>query len=357
LEEAALRLLEEALPGCRIEPNVFYTPDDGDRTECDGLVMFDRFLILVEAKGASLSPQALRGDTARLIADVEVAIGSAWDQVDRAHRYVRSADEVTFEDEQGLERLKLRSSDFDTILAVNPTLHPFPMVAGSFAGLAALGLDRGSAPPWSVFINDLRIAQETFRGPVETLGYMLWRSELVANPGLTVEDEVDLLGTFLLRDRVHDLLRRPNARAIVMGSSNDFDQYYSWELGDGPRHERPRMFQKPLSRAFLTRMNQQRPEGWVRASIASLFLNLRELAFVCVEVPRTVPQLGRGQVVSGAIEECTLTCFGEGLDLSELLEEPVDTRFAVYAGAGGTGPRIVWATDGGPDAYGDRAGG
>jgi hypothetical protein len=149
----------------------------------------------------------------------------------------------------------------------------------------ALGLFAAGEMPWSVFINDLRIIAETVRYPAEFFHYLEWRSRLPLGERVTAVEELDLFGSFLLREQIQEILSDGKS-SLHLQSGVDFDSYYLSEQGDGPPAERPRMFSIPLIDRYLERLSRQRPPGWVGATGVVLDLSLQQLAALDVATPR-----------------------------------------------------------------------
>ncbi len=349
LEGLALRYLKEALPSSEAHANLYYPdPVTGTRTELDGLVAFDRRLLLIEAKTSGLSTPSLRGDVARLRADLRDSAEAAWLQSARARDYVLSSEGVTFEDEDGSIILTVRRTDLDRIYLINVTLDSLLEHAIHLPKLRELGLFKGEDLPWMVFINDLRIVSETVTNPAEFFAYLDWRNRLPLGDRVIAVDEIDLFGTFLLRSRVHDLLENEKSRIQVVGSSTDFDAFYLGETGDGPKTERPRMFHTSLSRSFMEMLRQERPPGWIDAGRTCLFLTLEELAFVDMRLTKLVRQVAAGEVLWETVGACSVLALGDGLswkDVHDQLPTELKGRYIVFGQQGPRGPRIMWAIE------------
>jgi hypothetical protein len=88
VDSATVSLLSKLLGTSNSATNVFYTDRDGVRYEMDGIVQFDRIVILIERKGAPLKISSRRGDTARLRAQLNDLIGGAWEQLERDKTYI-----------------------------------------------------------------------------------------------------------------------------------------------------------------------------------------------------------------------------------------------------------------------------
>jgi hypothetical protein len=348
VERLGIEHVAKMLPGCSQYQSLYYPNASGDRTECDGLVVFGDQVFVVEAKGSRLSQQAVRGDTQRLKADIRRGIREAFDQALRVRTYIESHVDAPFYDDAGSEVVEIRSGDVSDIHILNPTLHAYPFVSVALSGLRRQGLFNQETSPLSIFVNDLRIMSETIRNPIELLAFLRWRRELPLGEQVFADDELDIFSTFLLRDRLTDLLEEESVVSLG-NASTDFDNFYLGELGSGPRSQRPRMFHTRASRSFCERLAQRRPNGWIDAGSAVLFLTLRELAFVDARLAVMVGGARRGEAVWQKMDKCCLVGLGDGLvwedAYRDLPEAAASSRFVVFGEKGPRGPRIAWALD------------
>jgi hypothetical protein len=277
LDRLAVDYLTTLLPGSEGFTHLHY-----DDAELDGLVIFEKTAFVVEGKGSALSVQAQRGDLVRLASDLGHAVEDAWVQGARAREYLLQDGDATFLDERGSELLRLAQGSIEEVVIVNPTLHQLAGHAPQLPRMRSLGLFPADEFPWSVFINDLRVISETADNAAVFLHYLVWRARLPLGERITVMDELDLWGSYLLCERFA-ALADDQGHQIVGNSSTDFDAYYAGVTGEGPKQARPRKFlEKPVT-GFVDRMASERPAGWREAAGACLDLSIPELAFVVGE--------------------------------------------------------------------------
>lgn len=342
LDRLAVDYLKALLPGSEGFTNLLY-----DDAELDGLVIFERTAFVVEGKGSALSVQAQRGDVARLGSDLGCAVEDAWVQGARARGYLRREEDAVFLGERGTEVLRIAAGAVDEIIIVNPTLHELAGHAPQLPRLRSLGLFPEGEFPWSVFINDLRVISETADNAAVFLHYLTWRARLPLGERVTVMDELDLWGSYLLCERFGSLAGE--GHQIVGNSSTDFDSYYAGVVGDGPKQRKPRKFLQEPVKGFVHRMARERPAGWRDAAGACLDLSIPELAFVIGEARRVWKQAN----ATGApdITDCgrvRLIGVPRGHDLPEVIvdteELESETTFHIYVrGSKARRGEIAWA--------------
>jgi hypothetical protein len=343
LDRLAVEYLEALLPGSNGFTNLSY-----EDSELDGLVLFERTAFVVEGKGSALSVQAQRGDIRRLASDIRDAVEDAWNQGARARDYLRSGEDAVFCDERGTEVLRIPAGSIDEIFIVNPTLHQLAGHASQLPRLKALGLFPDGEFPWSIFINDLRVIAETADNAAVFLHYLSWRARLPLGGRISVSDELDLWGSYLLCERFGTLAGE--GHAVVGNSSTDFDAYYAGIVGDGPERPKPGKFLEEPVRGFIERMARERPAGWREASAACLELSIPELALVVGKARRIWKEANAADAPS--VLECgrvLLVGVPRSHDLAEVIgsteQRESGATFHIYVkGSKAKGGELVWAT-------------
>jgi hypothetical protein len=342
LDRLAVQYLLVALPGGRGFTNLFY-----ESGELDGLVLFDRVALVVEGKGFGLSPQARRGDMARLRGDLAEAVEEAWEQGARARDYLRVEGDSVFVNADGSEVLRIPRGSIDTIFIVNPTLYELGGHATQLPALRALGLFEEGEYPWSVFVNDLRVISETSSNPAVFLHYFTWRARLPLGDRLIAMDEIDIWSSYLLGERFGNLA--DDGMMQVGTSTTDFDDYYAGLAGTGPKTAKPEKLLPPTcAKRFVEKMARDRPRGWLSASGVLLDLSLPELAALDIKGQ----QLCKRANVTRSV--CTLTCgrfrllaLPRGGKLRNAASEgrtPTEATFNIYLrGTAGKHMEILWA--------------
>lgn len=341
LDRLAVGYLGRLLPGAATYSNLHY-----EGTELDGLVLFDRTALVVEGKGSGISVQGQRGDTARLLRDIQNAVEDAWRQGSRAREYLLRTGDAVFTDEHGVEILRIPSGGVRDVIIVNPTLHELAGFAQQLPRLRALGLFSAGEYPWSVFINDLRVIAETCENAAVFLHYLVWRNRLPLGDRITVTDEIDLWASYLFCERFTGL--QGGGRMIIGNPSTDFDAYYDGLAGRGPKREPPRKFLPESVRAFVSRLAVARPPGWREATGVCLDLSIPELAFVDAKLREVASEAAVAGPVSLVAGRVLLLGLPGRVNASEglMLYDPGegDPTFAVACRLGSVGePEIAWA--------------
>jgi hypothetical protein len=285
LDHLSVDILCGALPGACGYKNLHYLTrkDSKDWSpELDGLVLFDRYVIVIEGKGTRLSNLTATsgsgssdsGAIERKLHKLEKAV----EQANKVRSYLTSEGVAPFFDERGKLVLEVDPKASDDVFVVTPT---FQRRIGRRTNLPQLEVHRNAAFPFAVSVQDLRIMCETVSNPAELLHYMRWRSRIAENPRLLVMDELDMFLSYFYREQFHRalLLYPPEDSLIVEDKSGDFDDYYHGTA------DQPEMVYAPIVREFVERVSRTRPRGWLDAAGTCLDLSEAELAMFRTHEP------------------------------------------------------------------------
>src|SRR5690606_36391718 len=147
--------------------------------------------------------------------------------------------------------------------------------------LKELGLFTDHDPPWSVFLNDLRVVVDLCRNPAEFLHYMVWRSRLPLGERVIAMDELDVFGAYVLSEGALERLDdEPDLVVYLARYTTDIDDYCLWRPEFGPRPAKPRKFSVPIVERFIDMQATERPPGWLDSCGAALDLTIQNLAAV-----------------------------------------------------------------------------
>lgn len=234
VEAEALRLLTAILAGGSSFRNLYYTMPDAQgipvQYEVDGLILYDEVLIVVEAKGGSVSAAARRGAPS-LEEDLKELLGRAHEQATRATKYLRTTDEAVFRTADG-EVLVLNLGDFSRVIEVAVTLDPISAFAANWAGLIESQTSGFPEIRWSVELLHLRIIAEVIDFGPQFVHYLDCLSRVP--PGvLDFNDVLDTLGRYFTNGLNFDFeLSHPTAGIRLLTHTGAFDDYFLYEMGE-----------------------------------------------------------------------------------------------------------------------------
>lgn len=271
VELTAVDLIAGMLPGCTKHLNLNYDCVVGGqqiRTELDGLIQYDDYLLIIEVKASGLGDAARRGAPQSIVSDLEASLDKAYQQASRVLTLVRSTPEVPFFDERGTEVLRLRFSDYRKTFLISVTRDHFGALATRLHVIRKLGLIQGVEWPWATNLHDLRVFAEIINHPTLFLHYLIRRAETHSYPALATSDELDLLMHFLtsgLYFRDDDQVKT-SSMVTPLGFTDELDAYYA-ASADGKKAIKP---QYPLPKRLeelITKLEAKRPKHFATACL------------------------------------------------------------------------------------------
>jgi len=266
------RLLTQALRPDIALVNVSYKVDP-EVFELDALVTLGSIAIIAEAKGKLLSEPARRGAPAALSRDLGDIITAGTNQAERVRRLIERDGGLRLVQADGSEQW-LDLSVVESVIPMVVALEDLSSIASHAEPLVEAGLITNGSVPLLLSLHDLEIVCDLVGLPAQLVHYFLRRYEVNRLRLVAAVDELDYLMYYLLRGLYFEnMLQGPDApNGIFIGSLTDeIDAYYYYKHGirskpaEKPRQEMPRRF-----RRVLEQLDQGRPVGWLKASLALL---------------------------------------------------------------------------------------
>lgn len=253
-EELPFRYLRRILPDALTYRPVFYqwTADDGrvGWHECDGVLLVDDFLFVVEVKAGAFTYTSPATDLPAYLASLENLVKAPAKQGNRFVDYLESAPEVPIFDAEHNEVTRLRRGDFRQVVISAATLDPFTELAARSQHLRKIGIEVGPRPVWVLSIDDLRVYADLFDNPLVYLHYVEQRLKGAQSQLVDVNDELDHFGLYLKENHytsyasalvADDEPSRPT-KLTFDGYRTPVDDYYSAVLrGESPANPTQRM--------------------------------------------------------------------------------------------------------------------
>lgn len=276
LEETTLRYFGAALKHAKVYARLKYSVQIDAKlgeAELDGLIIFDRLLLLVEVKAGSLSLPALRGAKDRMKEEVKELVEHAYKQGLRAERYIRDNDSPTFRlPDKSLVNIDKNTIDEIFLVTVSlESLHSFVTMVYQWKGV---GLFREGDLPWAVSLGDLRVITELVEFPSQLIHYIHRRRQLNQVGKLVAHDELDWFGHYLAEGLYFDEYFHDEDgpdRIQLLSYTTEFDSYYLYESGARRLPaERPRQQMPAMMRTTLREIEDAHPYGYLQACLLLL---------------------------------------------------------------------------------------
>jgi len=169
----------------------------GGETELDAAVSWGSFLILVEAKGCQFREDVAHSDFGRLRTDLEKNIANAFDQAQRASRYIASIPMAVFREKRTKRELRVAGKHLRRVFKLSVTLHHLADLTTQLANLKVLNLFKEGDYPLSVSLADFDIITRFCEGPDVLLHYIQRRLDLQRSGKNIRGDELDIFGLYL----------------------------------------------------------------------------------------------------------------------------------------------------------------
>jgi len=276
LVSEALRLLGDVFGRCMSHQALYYEVS-GKRCELDGLLVYDRYVFLIEAKAGAVSAATRRGGPKRIVADLRELVKDPAEQALRAKEFIISNADPIFYLDDGSEVIIDRARCTE-LVSMSVTLDDLGIFTSDPRRLPHLGLAPAGELPLAIFLLDLRIVAEVLLRPSEFLHYLRWRSTVLSAQGIFgTGDEMDWLGVYLKEGS--NLLTRPQDLPTLSFTSHtkEFDDYYLYKMGQrsNPAPKPAQYIPRQISR-LIDQLERTGSQGFTRATEALLELTNRE---------------------------------------------------------------------------------
>jgi hypothetical protein len=271
-----LKALKKLMPLSQSYQSVTYAIGPEERAELDGLVLFDRYAILVEAKAGELGA-ARRGGKDSIREGLTELVGEASEQGTRARNYIRASQTPEFSTQTG-EHIQLDKARCTDILVVALTLDSLDAFTPEANRLRDAGVVGNDDLPWSVCLTDLMAISDILQCSVEFTHFLRWRFAINETRNISAGlDELNWLAIYLKEGP--ELLRVPHGfdRLAFTSYTDKFDAYFHYREGyRSTPAERPAQHIPPPLRALLSAIETSGVPGFTAPAEFLLSLTFEE---------------------------------------------------------------------------------
>lgn len=182
----------------KIYQNLFYheTGSKDSLCETDGIIIYERTLFIIEAKGNRFSQPAKEGKIVRTEKHLEQIVRDSYEQGLRTLNYVKNNAKAEFFT-AGNQKIYINKNDFDEYVLVSLALEPIGSVTPLIRATNELGYFKDNIFPWIISIYDLVVIADHLEMPVLLLHYIKRRREFLERKIMSVFEEIDLLSYYL----------------------------------------------------------------------------------------------------------------------------------------------------------------
>jgi hypothetical protein len=230
LVDEGLKALKRLLPASQVFKGLTYPIGADRRAELDGLVLFDRYAFLLEAKGGEFGA-ARRGGKDRIRKSLKELVGDPSEQGARAWDYIRKNVSPTFSTEGG-ELVSIDKIRHSEIAVITLTLDSLDVFTPQLHRLGEVGVLGQHDLPWAVCLTDLMAISEIFQFPVEFTHFLRWRLAINKAGDISAgTDELNWVAVYLKEGP--QLLRVPQGFNEMSFTSytDDVDAYFLYQGG------------------------------------------------------------------------------------------------------------------------------
>jgi hypothetical protein len=230
LVDTAIKYLRNVLSASISYQNLFYPLEDGQETELDALVLFDRYIFLIEGKAGSLG-KARRGGKEKIKTQLDALVGDAAEQVDLADRYIRETNVPEFRLKNG-KLLTIDKCRYTERVLITVTLDVLDIFTADMYQMRDIGVVKTHDLPWCIALTDLRAISEILIRPYEFTHYLRWRISVIADPKLHGgKDELNWLAVYLKEGPVRPRVPDNFTDLSFTSYTDDFDAYFLHKEG------------------------------------------------------------------------------------------------------------------------------
>jgi hypothetical protein len=257
--------------------NVYYpNPENGDLTELDVIIGADDILFLIEIKAGSLSEGASRGATKSIRKDLLELIIEGQHQSERAEKYIKSKDEVSFFDETGKQEIfKIKHTNFRKIFRVVVTKEDLGWIGARIATLSVLDPNLSKSFPWHISVDDLRVIAELFKNDeIRFVHYLELRLRAAEETALFQHDEIEHVSLYNKKNYYHELPTK-DVQHLTYDPSHmrDIDYYFMGKI-TGESLEVPTQKMPAKMKEFILALKNSHLLG--RFEFGSIILSMNE---------------------------------------------------------------------------------
>ncbi len=278
LENESLSIFKKIFPTAEIYNRLKYKATEDGITknwELDGLVKHDNNIFLVECASHLVRKATKRGAKEQMIYDVKQTIERTYIQAERAKTYIQSYDKASFSLKNGSTVIIDRASIKNYYL-ISVTLDSYGSLVTDPRKLKDLGLFKNNKYPWPIYIENLKLISDYIEYPSEFVHYLRKRKNVAEN--IYAYDESDYFGCYLLLNLDIPMPTNNIEKVFIVSATNDFEDYFYFLAGSGPRVPKPRQYLPINVRNIILTLERLHPPGYtdVVCALLDIILPTRE---------------------------------------------------------------------------------
>lgn len=280
--EEGYEYFKKLLPTAHFYPlNVKYHFED-KLCETDGLILYDRVLFIIEAKGHRITPKSKQGNEVRTEKHLKQIIKDSFEQGHRTVRYIYQNEVSEFKPKKS-ERFYLNNKDFDEIVIISLTLEPIGNMSMVIKATNDIGFFQDGHFPWIISIYDLVVLTDLFENPLMLIHYIKRRKKFLSHKTLSTYEELDLVSYFLsnglyIEHTLKDAEEKNVSWIEFMPDTDEINDYYMYKFGHKTKFTpKPKSFISKEFNDFLLQLDRSRMPHRVRLALLILEFNNKSI--------------------------------------------------------------------------------
>ena len=239
--------------------------------ECDGIILFEKWLFVIEVKAGKICYQSPAEDIDSHFKTIKKLLTEPAKQGRRLIDVVKHNHSLDIYDSKGKSIIgKISVNDFSQSLVWAVSLEQLTDIASQMQQFKALDLEYQGEPVICISIDDLRTYRDLSNGVIEFFHFLTERKKAFYNPKLTLDDELDHFGMYLKHNQYHDITENfPKAHLnSFIGYRDELDKYLQLSFVDPERKiEKPKQKIPQFLKDILMDLEVKRKPGFVRTGL------------------------------------------------------------------------------------------
>lgn len=273
LVDEGVKAISGMLPGCQALQNLTYVAD-GQATELDGLILFDRYGFLIEGKAGSFAAAGRRGGPSSIARSLRDLVADPTEQAIRASEYIRHTDHPVFSASDG-RRVSIDKAHTKDICLITLTLDSLDVFTPDLQQLRTAGVLQPGDLPWAVCLTDLWAISELVTSPSEFTHFLRWRLAVYSAKSVSAgSDELNWFAIYLKEGPEFVSVPAGFDHLSYTSYTDDMDAYFYHRSGHRQTFaERPSQAIPTSLRALLASLEHDQAQDFTMVTEFLLGLN------------------------------------------------------------------------------------
>ena len=289
-----------------IKSNLFYYVNN-DRCETDGLIIYDKILFIIEAKGHRITKKAKGGHELKTQDHLKDIVRDSYTQGIRTLKYIEENVIAEFKTTDRA-KVEINRNDFDDIIIVSMTLEPIGNLSMSIKATNELGYFNEGHFPWIISIYDLIVLADLFENPIMLIHYIKRRKKFLSSKLLSTYEELDLVSYFLFNGLYieHTLkeAKEKNVSRIEFSPSTDaINDYYMYKFGSKTKFtDKPKCYISKEFNNFLLQLDRSKVSHRVRMALLLIEFNDKSIKQLMDLIKKTKKEFSKDK----GLHDCSI---------------------------------------------------